>query len=133
MFLHLVNNIEHNIKQNIYTEMGLISLMPPCHGTVYKNSKNKNVLINNINNKIYFSNNTVIICQWICGHIYITNGQNKQTLYIYNFFQIMHSFPEIVAEVVRKQTSNVEVYYIIPLNYRLTGHPKNFKIELYYF
>ena len=24
------------------------------------------------------------------------------------------------------------VYFIIPLNYPLTGHPENFKIKLYY-
>ena len=29
MFFHLVYNIEHNIKQNIYTEMALIYLIPP--------------------------------------------------------------------------------------------------------
>ena len=28
MFLHCVNNIEHNIKQNIYTGMEVISLIP---------------------------------------------------------------------------------------------------------
>ena len=27
----------------------------------------------------------------------------------------------------------MKVYFIIPLNYQLTGHPDNFKIELYYF
>ena len=27
----------------------------------------------------------------------------------------------------------MKVYYIIPLNYRLTGHPENFKIKLHYF
>ena len=27
----------------------------------------------------------------------------------------------------------MKVYYIIPLNYRLTGHPENFKIKLFYF
>ena len=27
----------------------------------------------------------------------------------------------------------MKVYYIIPLNYQLTGHPENFKIKLYYF
>ena len=32
------------------------------------------------------------------GHMYVTNGQNKQTLYIYNFFKIMHSFPKTGAE-----------------------------------
>ena len=28
MFLHQVNNIEHNIKQNIYTGVEVISLIP---------------------------------------------------------------------------------------------------------
>ena len=28
MFLHHVNNIEHNIKQNLYTDMEIISLIP---------------------------------------------------------------------------------------------------------
>ena len=27
----------------------------------------------------------------------------------------------------------MKVYYIITLTYRLTGHPHNFKIKLYYF
>ena len=45
MFLHQINNIEDNIKQNIYTGMDIIFLTP-----VYKNSNNENVLINNINN-----------------------------------------------------------------------------------
>ena len=26
----------------------------------------------------------------------------------------------------------MKVYYIIPLNYQLTGHPEDFKIKLYY-
>ena len=43
MFLHHVNNIE--LKNNIYAA-SLFYL----HDTVYKNSKNDNVLINNINN-----------------------------------------------------------------------------------
>ena len=29
MFLHRVNNIEHNIKPNIYTGMEEISVIPP--------------------------------------------------------------------------------------------------------
>ena len=29
MFLHRVDNVENNIKQNIYTSMDLISLIPP--------------------------------------------------------------------------------------------------------
>ena len=27
----------------------------------------------------------------------------------------------------------MKIYYVIPLNYPLTGHPENFKIKLYYF
>ena len=27
----------------------------------------------------------------------------------------------------------MKIYYIIPTHYRLTGHPENFKIKLYYF
>ena len=33
---------------------------------------------------------------------YVVNGQNKQTLYIYNIFRVMHYFPKIGAEVVKK-------------------------------
>ena len=29
LFLHRVNNIEHHIKQNIYTVMEVISVIPP--------------------------------------------------------------------------------------------------------
>ena len=52
---------------------------------------------------------------------------------MYNLFRTMHSFPKTGAGVVKKQASNMKVYYIVPLNYRLTGHPENFKIKLYYF
>ena len=62
---------------------------------------------------------------------YVTNGQNKQTLEIYNFFRIMHTFRKTVAEVVKERASNMKVYYTIPLKYRLTGHLENFKIKLY--
>ena len=48
LFLHRVNNIERNIKQNIYTGMEVISHIPPWY--CCKNRKNDNVLINNINN-----------------------------------------------------------------------------------
>ena len=49
MFLHCDTNVEYNIKQNIYTGMEVISLL--ClHDTQYKNSKNENVLMNNIDN-----------------------------------------------------------------------------------
>ena len=30
--------------------------------------------------------------------IYVTNSQNKQTFQIYNFFWIMHSFPQNGSE-----------------------------------
>ena len=43
MFLHHVNNVDRNIKQNIYIGMEV-------QDTVYKSSKNENVLINNTNN-----------------------------------------------------------------------------------
>ena len=82
MFLHRVNNKEHDIKQNICTDMDVISLSPM---------------------------------------ILYTNGQNKQTLYNYNFFRIMHSFQQTGAVAVKKQTSNMKVDYISPLNYRLIG------------
>ena len=35
MFVHRVNNIELNIKQNIYIGMEVISLIPPCY-CIYK-------------------------------------------------------------------------------------------------
>ena len=44
MFLLRLNNIEHNIKQKIYTDKEVMSLMP--RDIVYKNSKNENVPIN---------------------------------------------------------------------------------------
>ena len=31
MFLHRVNNIEHDIKQNIYTDIEVISSIPPLY------------------------------------------------------------------------------------------------------
>ena len=54
------------------------------------------------------------------SYIYVSNGQNKQALYIYNFFRVIHSFPKTGAE-------NMKVYYIIPLNYRLARHSENSK------
>ena len=38
-----------------------------------------------------------------------------------------------MQDAVKKRTSNMKVYYKIRLNYRLNGHPENFKIKLYYF
>ena len=45
----------------------------------------------------------------------------------------MHSFPKTGTESCGNRIQNMNVYYIIPLNYRLTAHPENFKIKLYYF
>ena len=47
-------------------------------------------------NKIYSSNNIVILC-------YGTNDQNKQTLQIYHFFRIMRSFLKTGAESCLKR------------------------------
>ena len=47
-------------------------------------------------------------------------------------FELSTLFQKLVQKVVEKETSNKKVYYIIPLNYRLAGHPENFKIKLFY-
>ena len=44
----------------------------------------------------------------ICFDIYVTNGHNKQTLQIYNFFWFMHSFPKNDVEVVKKKNLEYE-------------------------
>ena len=36
--------------------------------------------------------------EWKCTDKWVTNGQNKQTFYIYIFFQILHYFPESGAK-----------------------------------
>ena len=38
-----------------------------------------------------------------------------------------------MQKVVKKGTSRMKVYYIIPLSYRLTGQPEIFKTKIYYF
>ena len=45
----------------------------------------------------------------------------------------MHSFPKMVQKAVKNRTWDMKVYYIIPKNYRLTGHLENFKMKLYCF
>ena len=79
--------------------------------------------------KYYSFNNVAILCYRICGCIYVTNGQNKQS------FLSNHALfsKKLVQKAVKKRTSNMKVYYIIPKNYRLTGHPENFKMKPYYF
>ena len=42
-------------------------------------------------------------------------------------------FQKLMQKVVTKRTSNMKVYYIIPPNYWLTGHPGHFKIKQCYF
>ena len=66
---------------------------------------------------------------------HLRNQRSKQTNLV-RFtisFKLCTLFQKLVQKVVKKGTSNMKVYYIIPLNYRLTGHPENFKIKLYYF
>ena len=48
-------------------------------------------------------------------------------------FELCALFQKQVQKHVKKRTSNMKVYYIIPLNYQLTGHPEILKIKLYYF
>ena len=48
-------------------------------------------------------------------------------------FELCTLFQKLLQKVVKKRTSNMKVYYIIPPNYQLTGHPENFKVKLYYF
>ena len=66
-----------------------------------------------------------MLCYWICGHIYVTNGQNKQTnrpCIFTTSFELSALFQKVVQKASQKGTSNMKVYYIIPLKYRLTGH-----------
>ena len=52
--------------------------------------------------------------------IYVTNGQNKQTKKPCRFtisFELCTLFQKLVQKVIKKRTSGVNVYYIIPLNY----------------
>ena len=66
---------------------------------------------------------------------YLRNQRSKQTNLVYLQFRWNHGlfFQKLVQKVVKKRTTNIKVYYIIPLNDRLPGHPENFKIKLYYF
>ena len=48
-------------------------------------------------------------------------------------FELCTLFQKLVQKVVKKRTTNMKVYCIIPLNYLLTGHSQNFKMKLYYF
>ena len=116
--LHHVNNIEHYIKHNIYTGMGLISIIPPRY--IHKN-----------NLKIKYTNNTLLVNM----RSYLRNQQPKETNKPCRFtisFELSTLFQKLVQKVVKKGISSMKVYYIIQLKYRLTGHPEIFKIKLYY-
>ena len=49
-----------------------------------------------------------------------TNKPFRFTIY----FELCTHLPKSGAE----RNSNMKVYYIIPRNYQLTGHPENFKL-----
>ena len=72
------------------------------------------------------------LSEYVCGHIYVTNGQNKPCRFTISF-ELCPLFQKLVRKVIKIETSSIKVYYIIPLNYRLTGHLEIFKIKLYYF
>ena len=48
-------------------------------------------------------------------------------------FELCTLFQKLLQKVVTKRTSDMKVYYTIPLNYWLTRHPENFKSKLCYF
>ena len=63
---------------------------------------------------------------------YLRNQRSKQTNRPCRFtisFELCTLFQKLVLKVVKKRTSNMKLYDIIPLNYRLNGHPEIFKIE----
>ena len=65
---------------------------------------------------------------------YLRNQRSKQTNLVYlQFLSNYVLFQKLTQKVVKKRTFDLEVYYIIQRNYRLTGHTDNFEIEPYYF
>ena len=69
----------------------------------------------------------------ICFDIYVSNCQNNKPCRFTSSFELCTLFQKLVQKAVKKRTLDMKLYYIIPLNYQLTGHPENFKIKLYYF
>ena len=63
---------------------------------------------------------------------YLRNQRSKQTNLVYLQFILNYALysKNQVQKVVTKKPQILK--YIIPLNYRLTGHPENFNIKLYY-
>ena len=45
-------------------------------------------------------------------------------------FELCTLFQKLAQRLIKKRNSTMTVCYIIPLNYRLTEHPENFKIKL---
>ena len=66
---------------------------------------------------------------------YRHNQRSKQTNLVdfTVFFELCTPSQKLVQKTVRKGNFNMKVYYIIPLNYWMTGNPENFKVKLYYF
>ena len=60
---------------------------------------------------------------------YLRNQRSKQKNLS---FELCTLFQKLVQKAAKNKTSNMKVYHIIPKNYRLTGHPENFKMKLYY-
>ena len=63
--------------------------------------------------------------------LYLRNQQVKTCTFTISFE--LRTLFEKVQKVVKKGTLNMKVYYIIPLNCQLIGHPENFKIKPCYF
>ena len=96
MFLYQINNIEHNIKQNIYTGMDII-------------------------------NGYVVVST------YPRNQRSKQANLVY--IQFHSNYALFSTNWCRKlliKTSNMKVYYLIPMSNGLAGHQENFKTKLYF-
>ena len=65
---------------------------------------------------------------------YLRNQPQKQTnLVDIQFLSNYALFQKLVQKVVKKGTTNMKVYHVIPLKYWLSGNPDNFKTTLYYF
>ena len=62
---------------------------------------------------------------------YLRNQPSKQTNFVY--LQFLSNYALFSKNWCRKLLKNLEYESLFPLNYRLTGHPENFKIKLYYF
>ena len=57
----------------------------------------------------------------MCGHI--RNQQPKETKLVYLAFLLIYT-KNWCRKLLKQSSSNLKVCYIIPLNYRFTGHPE---------